>query len=202
VPHTTPREPYLVSLYKNQTAYLPDYAAAVANGGLDPTTKTYPAKIGEVIEIVIQQLGSHTYDGFPGGSLDTHPWHAHGKHYYDIGGGEGAYDPVVAEQRLQGTLPVQRDTTMLFRYSKATNPDQVQGWRAWRLRVEAPGVWMVHCHTIPHMIQGMQTVWVFGNADDILKVGRPDVAGYLEYGGNVNGNVTHPAQVLHFSELD
>ncbi|KAK5998734.1 Laccase-like multicopper oxidase 1 [Cladobotryum mycophilum] len=202
LPHVTPYSPYLVSMYKNETRYLPNYEAAVANGGLDPATFTYPAKIGEVIEIVLQHFGSITLDGSPGGSLDTHPWHAHGKHYYDIGGGEGAYDPDLAEERLKGTNPVQRDTTMLYRYNATTKPDQVHGWRAWRLRIDDPGVWMIHCHTLQHMIFGMQTVWVFGDRDDIMKVGAPAVSGYLEYGGNVNGNATHAPEVLHFSELD
>ena len=133
--------------------------------------------------------------------LDTHTWHAHGKHFYDIGGGPGAYSPDVAEKQLSGSKPVQRDTAMLFRYTPTTAPNQVQGWRAWRLRVEAAGVWMVHCHTLHHMVQGMQTVWVFGNAEDIMRVGRPDVDGYLEYGGNVSGKESEPAQVLHFHEL-
>jgi hypothetical protein len=34
-----------------------------------------------------------------------------------------------------------------------------------------------------HMIMGMQTVWVFGDPSDILKLPRPRVEGYLTYGG-------------------
>ena len=140
IPHTTPAKPYLVALYENATAYLPDYSAAVANGGIDKVTKTFPARIGEVLEIVLQNIGSHTHDGSKGGSLDAHPWHAHGKHFYDIGSGPGAYDSAANEHRLNGTTPVQRDTTMLYRYNQTTQPDEKHGWRAWRLRVEEPGV--------------------------------------------------------------
>ncbi|TVY83023.1 Multicopper oxidase [Lachnellula suecica] len=200
--HTTPAEPYLVSLYNNQTANLPNYEAAVNAGGLDPVTKTYPAKIGEVIEIVFQQLGAHTYDGEVGGSLDFHPWHAHGNHFWDAGGGDGVWNSSVVEQQLAGTQPVLRDTTILYRYNESTGVDEKKGWRVWRLRIDDPGVWMVHCHTLQHMIMGMQTVWVHGDAKDILTVPRPDVEGYLTYGGNVNGNSSHAPQVLHFSELD
>ncbi|KAL6830082.1 multicopper oxidase [Trichoderma camerunense] len=198
----SPSEPYLVSLYKNASKYLPDYDASMANYGLDPETKTYPAKLGEVIEIVFQQVGALSDDSRFGGGLDTHPWHAHGDHFYDIGGGPGVYDPEVAQQRLEGTHPVRRDTTMLFRYTTNVQPDQPWGWRAWRLRVQNPGVWMMHCHTLQHMIMGMQTVWVFGDADDILKVKHPYVEGYLEYGGSVNGNATHPAVAVHYFETD
>jgi hypothetical protein len=34
-----------------------------------------------------------------------------------------------------------------------------------------------------HMIMGMQTVWVFGDTSDILKLPKPRVEGYLTYGG-------------------
>ncbi|KAL7916205.1 multicopper oxidase [Trichoderma velutinum] len=199
---TSPSEPYLVSLYKNASWYLPNYEAAVANYGLDPRTKTYPAKLGEVIEIIFQQVGGRSRDGILRGALDTHPWHAHGDHFYDVGGGPGVYDPKVAQQRLQGTHPIRRDTTMLFRYTTEVQPDQLWGWRALRLRVRNPGVWMIHCHMLHHMVMGMQTVWVFGDAGDILNLEPPDVAGYLKYGGNVNGNATHHPVVVHYFETD
>lgn len=201
LPHTTPFEPYLVALYRNQTQYLPNYNASLLNGGLDPSTRTYPAKIGEVIEIVFQNLGSVDYNGTSNGSLDIHPWHAHGSHYWDIGGGDGAWSPATAEKQLAGTVPVRRDTTMLYRYNETTDPGAKSGWRAWRLRIDQPGVWMVHCHFLQHMIGGMQTVWVHGNASDILRVGQPDVQGYLTYGGDVYGNSSHAPRVLHFHEL-
>lgn len=202
VPHITSSEPYLVSLYMNQTAYLPSYSAAVKNGGRDPSTNTFPAKVGEVLEIVLQNIGAYAIDNETGGALDVHPWHAHGEHYYDIGGGPGAFDPNVAEERLKGTEPVLRDTTMLFRYNATTQPDERQGWRAWRLRVQEPGVWMIHCHTLQHMVMGMQTVWVFGDAEQVMALPKADVEGYLTYGGDAYGNSSHAPDVIHFSELD
>ncbi|QPG97523.1 hypothetical protein C2857_006457 [Epichloe festucae Fl1] len=199
-PITVAEEPYLVALYKNQTAYLPDYKAAIANGGLDPKTKTYPAKVGEVIEIVFQQHGARSASGLANGTQDTHPLHAHGRHYHDMGGARGAWSPEVAEQQLRGTQPVLRDTTLLYRYDKTVGVNETHGWRSWRVRVTQPGVWMVHCHTLQHMVMGMQTVWVHGDAEDIMKTGKPAVNGYLVYGGDVNGNETHAPRVVHFDE--
>lgn len=95
-----------------------------------------------------------------------------------------------------------RDTTLLYRYNATTGQDEKMGWRVWRLRITDPGVWMVHCHTLQHMLQGMQTVWVHGDAEDILTVPKPQVEGYLNYGGDVYGNGSHSPQVLHFNELD
>lgn len=89
-----------------------------------------------------------------------HPWHAHGGHYYDIGAGPGKYHPVQNEKRLANYNPVLRDTTMLY---KETGLDQndlgaanysVAAWRGWRIRVEDAGVWMIHCHSIQHMLMG------------------------------------------------
>jgi hypothetical protein len=34
------------------------------------------------------------------------------------------------------------------------------------------------------MIMGMQMVWIFGDTADILKLPRPQVEGYLTYGGS------------------
>jgi hypothetical protein len=46
----------------------------------------------------------------------------------------------------------------------------------------------------------MQTAWVFGNTEDILKLPRPIVRGYLTYGGDVYGNSTHWPEVAHVME--
>jgi L-ascorbate oxidase len=141
-----PTEPYLVSLYKDDGVEYPSMARALANNGLDNVTRAFPAQIGEVLEIVLQNTGADS------GGLDVHPWHAHGSHYYDIGSGNGTYDPVLNEERLRGTQPVKRDTTMVYRYETSTVDGADAGWRAWRLRVTQPGVWMIHCHILQHMI--------------------------------------------------
>ncbi|PFH61132.1 hypothetical protein XA68_18139 [Ophiocordyceps unilateralis] len=208
LPHSRPQEPYLISLYRNHTAYLPDYNAAVAHGGLDPYTKTYPARVGEVIEVVLQHLNSKTQVSPPPGRSrfpllpQTHPWHAHGAHYWDAGGGRGAWDAATAESRLSGTRPIRRDTTLLYGYGKEMASGEKVGWRMWRMRVTQPGVWMVHCHMPAHMVGGLQTVWVHGDAGHLLKVPRPAVDGYLEFGGSAYGTASRVPRVLHFGETD
>jgi L-ascorbate oxidase len=67
-----PSEPYLVSLYKNDSLEFPDYNRALANNGIDPVTRAFPARIGAVLEIVIQNTGTDS------GGLDNHSFHAHG----------------------------------------------------------------------------------------------------------------------------
>jgi hypothetical protein len=48
----------------------------------------------------------------------------------------------------------------------------------------------------------MQTVWVMGNETEVLgKVPRPEVEGYLTYGGNVYGNESHWPTVVHYNDV-
>jgi L-ascorbate oxidase len=145
---TFPTEPYLVSLYKNNSLLFPSVSRAHENEGIDPITRVFPAAIGEVIEIIIQNTGSDV------GSIDVHPFHAHGAHYYDLGSGNGTYNPVENEEKIKGLQLAKRDTTMLYKYSEKTVPGIDMGWRAWRLRVTEPGVWMIHCHILQHMVMG------------------------------------------------
>lgn len=145
--------PLLVDIYLRGEAAIPDYNTSIANRGWDPRTKSYPAKVGEVLEIVIQNTGSLVSNG---GGVDVHPFHAHGQHYYDLGSGNGTYNPLTVEDaRINANFtPVKRDTTMLYRYEEKTTAGAPAGWRAWRLRVTDPGVWMLHCHTLQHMVMG------------------------------------------------
>ena len=87
---------------------------------------------------------------------------------------------------------------MLFRPEPKATSNRDAGWRAWRLNVTNPGAWMLHCHTLQHMIMGMQSVWVFGNEAEVLALGAPQVEGYLEYGGGAYGNVSHDPYVNEY----
>ncbi|KAK9311319.1 Cupredoxin [Lipomyces starkeyi] len=191
-----PPMPYLVALYNEELSLFPSYESAVNNGGMDNKTRTFPAKLGEVLEIVIQMTGEGN------GILNVHPFHAHGEHFYDIGSGNGTYDLVQNEERLKGTEPVRRDTTMMYRYARSGIAGAPSGWRAWRLRVTNAGVWLAHCHILQHMMMGMQTVWVFGDRNDVLRLGYPAVKGYLSYGGEAYGNSSRWPTCVHYWDDD
>ncbi|KFY33216.1 hypothetical protein V494_07826 [Pseudogymnoascus sp. VKM F-4513 (FW-928)] len=193
------QEPYLVSLYKDGGSNWPSMERALKYDGLDPEMYAFPARIGEVIEIVVQGTGSF------GSGTETHPWHAHGAHYWDLGSGEGAYNREENEARWRSSIgkPIRRDTTNLYMYGGHAANGTLSAWRAWRLRIDHPGVWMVHCHLLPHMVWGMNTAWVMGNQTEVLSlIDTPDVEGYLTYGGSVVGNETHPAEVVEYFPLD
>lgn len=143
--------PLLVDIYQQGQAAIPNYTLALENGGWDPKMKAWPAKIGEVLEIIIQNTGSKVSNN---GGLDIHPFHAHAGHYYDIGTGNGTYDPVENEKRLNGYNPVLRDTTYLYKFASSAPPGQVASWRGWRVRVSVAGAYLIHCHILQHMIMG------------------------------------------------
>ncbi|KAF7443141.1 SufI multicopper oxidase [Pyrenophora tritici-repentis] len=178
-PKNTP--PYLVSIYKNGRAAMPNYTAAIENGGWDPHTLTWPAKLGEVLEIIVENTGSAINNS---GGLDYHPIHLHGKHFHHIGEGFGPYDPVENERKLANYTPVLRDTVNLYRPSPKGVTGQVSSWTGMRLRVEAAGVWLLHCHIAQHMIMGMQSAWIMGDYDDIAGIPYRGAEGYLDFGGN------------------
>ncbi|XDG05356.1 hypothetical protein ABKA04_004971 [Annulohypoxylon sp. FPYF3050] len=188
--HTTP---YLIQAYMDGKT--PDYDAALANNGWDPGTRAFPALVGEVLDIVWQSNSG------PTGGFEYHPMHGHGEHYWDLGSGNGTYDAASNEEHFQNYTPMKRDTTMLHRYTAKGQSNTTAGWRAWRIRVteDNVGAWMMHCHILQHMIMGMQTVWVFGDAATILReIPAPYISGYLNYGGSAYGNETNDPLVLEY----
>ena len=65
--------PFLVSVYQDVKAKLPDYDYAVRNGGFDDRVRAFPANVGEVLDIVIQNVGEAPPQG-----PESHPMHMHG----------------------------------------------------------------------------------------------------------------------------
>ncbi|PNS18161.1 Iron transport multicopper oxidase [Sphaceloma murrayae] len=189
------RTPYLINVLT--TGQSPNYTLALANNGHDPTTNTYPARVGEVLDIVwLSNSG-------PTGGFDFHPMHIHGEHAWDLGSGNGTYDAVENEKRFANFTPAKRDTTVLYRYAvRGPRPFTTMGWRAWRIRVteQNVGAWMMHCHVAQHAVMGMNTVWVFGDAEEILTrfPRAPFVQGYLEFGGSAYGNGDRDPVVNHY----
>lgn len=132
--------PYLVDIYNRGEEAMPDYDLATEKyGGLDPELNVYPARVGEIIDIVLLNQQKGFMVGY-----DEHPFHIHGAHVYDLGSGPGQYNATANEERLKGYNPVLRDTTMLYKYPKeemvGVNTGYTdQGWRAWRLNVTDAG---------------------------------------------------------------
>ncbi|KAL3474868.1 L-ascorbate oxidase [Aspergillus californicus] len=202
---TAPAAPYLVNIYLNGEDAIPDYETAIRDhGGWDPEMNVYAARLGEVIDLVLVNEPNGVSGGY-----DAHPWHIHGDHVWDLGSGPGSYNASANEERLarDGVVPILRDTSLLHKYSEGdeegTGLDYTsQGWRAWRVQAGNAGVWMIHCHILQHMIMGMQSVWVIGNASEITRGRAPRlVQGYLTYGGDAYGNASYDPLVTHYFDI-
>ncbi|KAF2674376.1 L-ascorbate oxidase [Microthyrium microscopicum] len=186
--------PYLVDVYKRGEAAVPDYDVAIKHGGWDPKNLAYAARVGEVLDIIWESNNA------PTGGWDIHPFHAHGVHYWDLGSGNGTYNATANEEKLKGYDPMKRDTTMLYRYAASGVKNTTAGWRAWRIKVDEAGAFMLHCHILQHLIMGMSTAWVAGNYTDLQKIWPepPYITGYLDYGGSAYGNETYDPIVNHY----
>ncbi|POR34815.1 L-ascorbate oxidase [Tolypocladium paradoxum] len=190
--------PYLVDLYR--TGQTPNYTRALEHGGFDPISKTFPGKVGEVLDIVWENNAGVW------GKFDSHPMHLHGEHAWDLGSGNGTYNALENEARFGSFTPARRDTTVLYRYTEKGLPHTTAGWRAWRIRVTKGniGAWMMHCHIAQHALMGMNTVWVFGDGASIRQKFPvlPYTQGYLEFGGSAYGNRTRDPVVNHYFRAD
>lgn len=142
--------PYLVNIYEKGQTAIPDYDTALRYYGCDPATLALPAKVGEVLNIVWLN------DNGKSGGLDIHPFHAYGGHYWDLGSDNGPYNAADNEEKFQtGYVLVKRDTTMLHRYAASGVTYTTAGWRAWRIKLQNPGTWVMHCHILAHMITSL-----------------------------------------------
>lgn len=148
--------PYLVDLYgrpSGQRAY--DYDAIEANNGYDNLTDAYVAQKGEVLDIVIQNRAGEST-----GVAEAHPWHAHGNKYWDMGAGtdEFTYDKLHEYRASVKGQPFLRDTSVAYSGpGESYKEDKIPifdhaGWRLFRIRVENPGAWLIHCHILPHAV--------------------------------------------------
>lgn len=99
----------------NDTASLLDIIKADPDPGpLDPIDgfsvkhQTYPVKLGEVIDIVFQNMKNEA------GLCVTHPWHTHGYSHYLIAEGPGDYDHDEHKNVFTYQQPLLRDVSMQY----------------------------------------------------------------------------------------
>ncbi|KAJ6038917.1 uncharacterized protein N7446_014159 [Penicillium canescens] len=87
-------------------------------------------------DVTIESFPGPNWGGSTAGALDVHFFHSHGLHFYDIGSGPGTYNITDNGSSLKFRQPIQRDTTMLYRYSTTAPTGQAAGWGAWRVRLQ------------------------------------------------------------------
>ncbi|KAK9760000.1 hypothetical protein K7432_016420 [Basidiobolus ranarum] len=158
ISHEISKGNMLQALYSGKRSTQPDYEIAIANGGYDATRETYPIRLGEVIQVVLQ----NTYMNESRACI-SHPFHLHGHSIYDLGGGYGKYNPEIDGLAVQQiTNPLFRDVVNVYGQSDTGDYGKPCGFRVFRFVADNPGAWLFHCHLTSHMIQGMQTIFEVG----------------------------------------
>ncbi|CAO3590133.1 unnamed protein product [Absidia cylindrospora] len=136
--------------------------------GYDADLKTYPLEHMEIVDFVIQN--THT----PGLPCHVHPWHSHGHSHWVIAYGPGFYSDTQHGHIRNVPAPLLKDTTVVYpmleapsttdrdnktyRQTSSENETRGCGWSKIRIIADNPGIWALHCHIAPHMLQGMMIV--------------------------------------------
>lgn len=172
--------PILIDYLRDPELRQVDYSVAEDNGGYDTNRKTYPVRYGEVIQVVFQNTIQ------PNGFCNQHPWHLHGFSFWDLGHGDGLYDPSKDQAKFasikRSDRPPLVELVTLYPsnnayFQEAGNPGDPCGYRVVRFIAENPGVWAFHCHFPAHLALGMHVI--LENAVDRLD-SLPEI--YNEYG--------------------
>ncbi|UZJ53721.1 hypothetical protein CBS101457_003041 [Exobasidium rhododendri] len=194
--------PYLIQLFKKERI-APSYHRAMhpppgAQVGLDPLSRVFVGREGEVIDIVLVNNASVV-----GKNTEAHPWHFHGQDHYTVAMGEGDFtEQGFREARRRFSSPIARDTTGVWPGTGDSSvvpairlPVKSSGaWSVLRYKVprnrDGNGMWLLHCHFAFHLVMGMATVWSFGPSDLEYQPSSlysdPD---YLNFGRNVTAKL-------------
>ncbi|KAK4508911.1 uncharacterized protein ATC70_013534 [Mucor velutinosus] len=144
----------------------PALGAMDANDGFSFAHQTYPLELGEIVDLVFQNVQ------LPAGICVLHPWHTHGHSHYLLAEGPGDYVHETDKDIRTYPNPIYRDVSIT--YPRSVNGTANCGWTKVRLFTDNPGVWPVHCHITAHMLQGKMVV---------LEVAPNKLDGYYVPGG-------------------
>jgi len=135
-------------------------------------THTYNLKMGDVVEIIVQNNRAGAFGGEYGVGGTTnrvgreqHPLHLHGHRFWVVGVGNGTWSPSdVATYNTKN--PVYRDTATVFMDGTTS---ETAGWLAVRFIVDNPGVWPFHCHIAWHQFMGQAVNFIVGKKADMTE---------------------------------
>ncbi|KAJ3157608.1 hypothetical protein HDU86_003260 [Geranomyces michiganensis] len=126
---------------------------------LPAASKPVPIERGRVVDIVLQ-----SNVGTLNGVCEEHPFHLHGHSFWDLGGGNGTWNPGI---KVNVDRAVLRDTVTVYPYRSAYFQTPLPagsscGWRRIRFVADNPGAWMLHCHIVAHLVMGMAESFIVG----------------------------------------
>ena len=206
--------PRLVAMKTDQQQFCPNPASYDSLSHYDGDNNIYAFEEGAVLDIILENMApKHGFANDHGKfrASDSHPFHLHGAHYYDLGAGKADYSKSQVRSQIKSQIEenikkgdiLKRDTSMLYFYGEADNANNIDGWRAMRIKVESLGVWLFHCHSkslfdvhtsntsirrefdanytpsvLQHMLMGMGAAFAFGRPEDIRSLPEPPLDGW------------------------
>lgn len=108
-------------------------------------TKVYRVSYNSTVQVVLQ--------GTVFISPENHPAHLHGFNFFEVGRGEGNFDPEKDPKKFNLVDPIERNTIAV----------PSGGWTAIRFRADNPGVWFLHCHLEVHTTWGLKMAFLVDN---------------------------------------
>ncbi|XP_016516200.1 laccase-3-like [Nicotiana tabacum] len=108
-------------------------------------TKLYKIKFGSNVQIVLQDTAIF--------SVEDHPIHLHGYHFWVVGQGFGNFNPQTDTAKFNLNDPPVRNTIDV----------PVGGWAVIRFVADNPGVWLFHCHIDSHLAWGLAMSFIVEN---------------------------------------
>ncbi len=101
--------------------------------------------------------------------------HVHGHDMSVLGTGTGAWDSSLVPT-LNFKNPTRRDTVML---QGSAGPGNPAGYTVIGFQTDNPGAWVMHCHIVWHVGDGLALQFI-ERPDDIIKADYPSKAAYQE----------------------
>ncbi|GAN08168.1 L-ascorbate oxidase [Mucor ambiguus] len=103
----------------------PDLGAMDATDGFSFAHQTYPLELGEIVDLVFQNVQ------LPTGVCVLHPWHTHGHSHYLLAEGPGDYVHETDKDIRTYPNPIYRDVSIV--YPRSVNGTENCGWTKVRL---------------------------------------------------------------------
>ncbi|RVX22788.1 Laccase-3 [Vitis vinifera] len=137
-----------------------DYTGNVSRALWQPVrgTKVYKLKYGSTVQIVFQDTSIFT--------IENHPMHLHGYHFYVVALGFGNFNPVTDTAKFNLIDPPVRNTIGV----------PTGGWAVIRFVADNPGTWLMHCHIDAHLTWGLAMVFLVENGAGELQSIEPPPA--------------------------
>jgi FtsP/CotA-like multicopper oxidase with cupredoxin domain len=134
-----------------------------------PTLSTLDDSLNQTLisnPVILSTANTWVYFIIQNQFFASHPMHIHGHDVSVLGTGSSPWDNSLVDT-LNFVNPTRRDTVML---QGSTNPANPAGYTVIGFETDNPGAWLMHCHIIWHVDDGLSLQFI-ERPDDIVSQG-------------------------------